>query len=154
MPASPGFERQPAGPGATPADNIEAADIEVGVSTASPGGWQVNYKVPSIAIKNYAGPASLPAPPASASFIEVYRFMLERFATVSASSIEIPSIAGTLNMAPAVAANFTYSGLALRDIRDGKIATLQVERLGYTANTATSGQARETDRRYRKYRLA
>jgi hypothetical protein len=122
------------------ADNIEATDIEVGVSAASPAAWQISYKAPRLAIKNYAGPARLQASPASASALETYRFILERFATASASSIEAPSIAGTLNMAPAMAATFTYSNIALRDIRDGKIAIMQTDRVGFTVNMQQAGK--------------
>jgi hypothetical protein len=123
------------------ADNIEAADVELGTSTAGPAKLQLSYKAPRIVIKNYSGPANLPQPPASASAIEMYRFILERFATVSASSIEAPSIAGTMNMAPAMAANFTYSGFALHDIKDGKIATMQVERASFTSHMQQAGKS-------------
>ncbi len=122
------------------ADRIEAADLEVGVSAPAPAGGRISYKAPRIAIGNYNGPAALPEPPASASFIEKYRFILERFATVSASSIEIPSVAGVVNIAPAMAANFIYSNIALRDIKDGKVATMQAERVGFTANLQQAGK--------------
>src|ERR1700744_4669221 len=87
------------------ADNIEAANVEIGANTAgTTGSFQVGYKAPRVVIKNYSGPASLPQPPASASAIKIYRFMLQRFAAASPSSIEIPSIAGPVNMGPAMAA--------------------------------------------------
>ena len=122
------------------ADNIEATDIEVGISATSPALSQISYKAPRVAIKNYSGPATMSAPPASASLIEKYRFIMGRLAAISASSVEIPSIAGTLNMAPAVAANFTYSNIALQDIKDGKIATMRAERVGFTANLQQAGK--------------
>lgn len=123
------------------ADNIEAADVELGASTASPANWHLSHKAPRIVTKNYSGPASLPQPPASASAIEMYRFILERFAAVSVSSIEAPSIAGTMNMAPAMAANFNYLGFALRDIKEGKIATMQIERASFTSNMQQAGKS-------------
>jgi hypothetical protein len=73
--------------------------------------------------------------------IEMYRFILERFAAVSVSSIEAPSIAGTMNMAPAMAANFNYLGFALRDIKEGKIATMQIERASFTSNMQQAGKS-------------
>ncbi|MBU6456846.1 MAG: hypothetical protein KGQ48_04815 [Bradyrhizobium sp.] len=129
---------QPA-PGRFSADNIEAADVELGASTASPTNWQLSYKAPKVVIRNYSGPANLPQPPASTSAIEMYRFILERFATVSASSVEAPSLAGTFNAATATAVN--YSDFALRDIKDGKIATLQIERVHFTANMQQAGKS-------------
>jgi hypothetical protein len=125
------------------ADTIEAADIEIGAGTAGAASWQIDYKAPRVVIKNYSGPASLPQLPAAASAIEIYRFILERFAAVSASSIETPTIAGNINIAPAMAANFTYSGSALRDISDGKIATMQVERVNLTANMQQAGKSQK-----------
>jgi hypothetical protein len=125
------------------ADNIEAADVEIGAGTTGAAGWLIDYKAPRVLIKNYSGPVSLPQPPAGASAIEIYRFILERFAAASATSIETPSIAGTINMAPAMAANFTYTGSALRDIKDGKIATMQVERVNLTANTQQAGKSQK-----------
>jgi hypothetical protein len=125
------------------ADNIEAADVEIGAGTTGAAGWQIDYKAPRVVIKNYSGPASLPQPPAGASAIEIYRFILERFAAASATSIETPSIAGIINMAPAMAANFTYTGSALRDIKDGKIATMQVERVNLTANMQQAGKSQK-----------
>jgi hypothetical protein len=131
-------------PGRLSADNIEAANVEIGANTAgTTGSLQVGYKAPQVVIKNYSGPASLPQPPASASAIDIYRFMLQRFAAASASSIEIPSIAGTINMGPAMAADFTYTGSALRDIKDGKVATMQVERVNFTANTQQASKSQK-----------
>jgi hypothetical protein len=124
------------------ADRIEIADIEVGAGTDA--GWQIGYKAPRTVIKDYSGPVNLgqlPAP--SGSVIEIYRAMLERFAAVSTSSIETPSIAGTLKIAPAIAANFTYSGLALRDVKNGKIAAMQIERMNFTADVQQAGKSQK-----------
>ncbi len=56
-------------------DSIEVTDIEAGLAMASPG-LNLTYKVPRITVKNYSGPASVQRPPASSSFIDVYRFTL------------------------------------------------------------------------------
>ena len=73
-------------------------------------------------MKDYSGPAGLQRP-ASASIIDVYRSALEQFATVSASAVSAPSIAASINFGAVMSGDFTYSGTALRDIKDGKIAT-------------------------------
>ena len=36
---------------------------------------------------------------------------------------------------------FAYSGMALQDIKDGKIAAMQVERANFTVNTQQAGKA-------------
>ncbi|MCK1511645.1 hypothetical protein IVB22_03465 [Bradyrhizobium sp. 190] len=122
------------------AHNIEWTDTEVSVDIAGPAGGHVTYKVPQIIVKDYSGPASLPVRPASASIVEAYRAALEQFATVSASSVVAPSIVGTINFGAITSGNFTYSGTALRDIKNGKVASMQIERLAFTANTQQAGK--------------
>lgn len=123
------------------ADSIEGSDIEIGVSLSGPAGGNFTYKVPRLVMKNYAGPASLQRPQASASVIDAYRSALEQFATVSAASIEAPTIIGAIKLGPAMSYEFTYSGMALRDIKAGTIATLQVERVNFTMNMQQAGKA-------------
>jgi hypothetical protein len=78
------------------AESIEATDIEVGAGMAAQPGWRVTYKAPRITVKDYSGPAGPQRPPASSAIIDMYRFALEQFASVSASSITASSIAGTI----------------------------------------------------------
>jgi len=126
------------------ADSIEGSDIEMGVSVAGPAGGNFTYKVPRLIIKNYAGPASLQRLQASASIIDAFRSGLEQFSAVSAASIEAPTITGTINFGAAMSGEWTYSGMALRDIKAGAIATMQVERANYTMNTQQAGKADKT----------
>jgi hypothetical protein len=123
------------------ADSIEGSDIEIGVSLADPAGGNFTYRVPRLVMKNYAGPASLQRPQASASIIDAYRSALEQFATVSAASIEAPTITGSINFGAAMSGEFTYSGMTLRDIKAGTVATMQIERANYTMNTQQAGKA-------------
>ena len=49
---------------------------------------------------------------------------------------------GTINnFGTVTSADFTYSGIALREIRNGKIASMQIERNAFTANTQQAGKA-------------
>jgi hypothetical protein len=125
------------------ADTIEASGVEIGATMADQAGWRLSYKVPRITIKDYSGPASLQQQPASSSAIDVYRFALEQLAAVTASSITAPSLTGTVNFGAATmdAGDFVYSGLALNDIKDGKIASMKVDRMVFTANMQQTGNA-------------
>ncbi len=125
------------------ADTIEASGIEVGATMADQAGWRLTYKAPRITIKDYSGPGSLQRQPASWSAIDVYRFALEQLASVTASSVTAPSLAGTVNFGAAAigAGDFVYSGLALNDIKNGKIASMKVDRMVFTANTQQTGKA-------------
>jgi hypothetical protein len=123
------------------ADSIEATGLEVSFGIAGPTGGRVTYKAPQIVMKDYSGPASMPTRPASASLVEAYRSGLEQFATVSASSITAPTIVGTINnFGTVTSADFNYTGIALREIRNGKIASMQIERNAFTANTQQAGK--------------
>jgi hypothetical protein len=122
------------------ADTIEASDIEIGGGMAGPKDGKLAYKIPRVVVKDYSGPASAPPPSASKSIIDAYRSGLEQFATISAASVSAPSIAGTINLGAAMSGEFTYSGVTLQGIKDGKIAATQIERAGFTVNTQHAGR--------------
>ena len=65
-----------------------------------------------------------------------------------------PTITGTINFGAAMSGEFVYSGMALRDIKDGKIATMQVERANFTVNTQQAGKADKMTGEIAQYRLA
>jgi hypothetical protein len=125
------------------AASIEAADVEVAGTMAVQAGWRASYKAPRITIKDYSGPAGPQRPPESSSAADLYRQALDQFAAVTASSVTAPSVVGTINYGDATPAggDYAYSGLALRDIKDGKIASMTVERVIFTANMQQAGKA-------------
>lgn len=121
------------------ADSIDIADAEIGVTMPIQNIARVAYKVPRIAIKSYSGPASVKRPPASASLIELYRFGLEQLASVNATSITIPTIMGTMVFDAAAQGGagdgqFTYSGVAIQGIKDGKIASTKTDNFHFIFN--------------------
>lgn len=125
------------------AQRIEATDAEVGGTIAGTSRLGFTYKAPRVEIVDYAGPASPlralnPADPA-----DIYRFVLEHFAAVTAASASLPSMTGKVT-APAGAAlgggDYTYAGLTLRDIRAGKIASIAIDRVAFSAVTNTDGK--------------
>jgi hypothetical protein len=109
----------------------------------SQAGWRVIYKAPRITVKDYSGPTGLQRPPASSSIIDIYRFALAQFASVSASSITASSIAGTMNFGAAApgGGDFAYSGLSMQGIKDGKIAAVKADEFVFTVNTQQAGKA-------------
>jgi hypothetical protein len=125
------------------ADSLEATDIEVSVAMATPPGLNLTYKVPRITAKDYSGPAGLQRPPASSSFIDVYRFALEQFAGITASSITAPSLSGTMNFGATTpgGGEFTYSGFAMQGIKDGKIDATKVDGVVFTVTMQQAGKA-------------
>ena len=94
-------------------------------------------------MKDYSGPAALPQRPASSSALDLYRFALEQFAGISASSMSLPGVSGTfdLNATSRIAADFSYSDLSTEGIKDGKIAVMRLASLAYNVNTQQAGKA-------------
>jgi hypothetical protein len=123
------------------ADSVEASDVEINATLAGAAAGNLTYKAPRLVVKDYAGPASLQQPQASASAIDVYRSALQQFAAMSATSIEAPTISGTLKLGPAMSGEFVYSGTTLRDIKAGKIASMLVERASFSVDTQQAGKA-------------
>ena len=123
------------------ADTIEVSDIEIGSSLAGQTDAKFTYKMPRLVVKDYSGPASMQRPSASTSIIDAYRSGLEQFAAVSATSVSAPSLAGTISFGAAMSGEFVYSGMALQDIKGGKIAVMQIERASFTVNTQHAGKS-------------
>ena len=126
------------------ADSIEATGIDVDARMAAQANWHVIYKVPRISVKDYSGPAGPLPQPASSSLIDVYRFVIEQFAGIAASSITVPSMTATINLGSTTPGNgdvVTYSGLALQDIKDGKMAAAKIDDLVFAVNVQQAGKA-------------
>ena len=132
---------QPEG-GRFSADRIEATDVNVAGTMAVQAGMRFAYKAPRIEIAKYSGPAGPlrrldPAAPA-----DVHRFVFEHFAAVTAASITAPSVTGSVTMPGAQIApgDYGYSGVSMRDVRDGRIATMTVDRVTFGATMDIAGK--------------
>ena len=125
------------------ADSLDTADIEIAAGLAAQPGLSVTYKIPRINARDYSGPVGLQRPPASASAIDVYRSTLEQVTKVSASSITAPSLTGTIKFGAAMpgGGEFTYSGLAMQDIKAGKIASMKADGMAFSIGMQTAGKA-------------
>ncbi|WP_407181196.1 hypothetical protein [Bradyrhizobium sp. STM 3562] len=128
------------------ADLIEAAGVEISFAIILNGSQlQYTYKVPKLLLAGYASPRQPPQLPASASAIDLYRFAIAQFARVTASSVTVPSLSAVVKSSANIpfAGEFTYSGVAMQGIEDGKIATATVDKASLAYNTHTAGK---TDR--------
>jgi hypothetical protein len=123
------------------AETIEATDIEAAVQA----GWSLAYKAPKLVIKDYSGPAGQQQPLAGSTAVDIYRFALQQFAAMTASSVTAPSHALELSIpsasgAQAVSYSYVYTKLALNDIKQGRIGAMTAERAAYTANIQQNGR--------------
>jgi hypothetical protein len=125
------------------ADTIEAENVE-GVGTmAAQAGWRATYRAPKISVVGYAGPAGPLRQVDPASPTDLYRFVLEHFAAVTAASITAPSLATAVTLGGGTmsgSGDYTYSGITLRDIKDGKIAATTIDRMVFSASIGVAGK--------------
>jgi hypothetical protein len=122
------------------AESIELSDMEISGGAAGTTDGKLAYKFPRLTIKDYSGPARMPPPAASASAMDAYRSRLEQFAAISAASISAPAMSGTIDIGPAMSGEFAYSGVALKDVKGGKVAAIQAERATFAVNTQNAGK--------------
>lgn len=123
------------------ADSIDVSNIEFGAGQSGPN-WRITYKSPRITIRDVSVPMDV-KPPAFASGLDAIHFGLEQFAQLTATSITVQDLAGTLNFAVVPAntnGDFAYSSLAMEGIRDGKIASVKFDGISFTVTTQTAGK--------------
>jgi len=117
------------------ADRIEATDIDVSGTLAMAGqNLQLAYKAPRAEVVGYAGPAAPTRKLENLTPVEIYRYALDQFAQMSATSISVPTVTAKMT-APANApggGDYTYTGIAMRDVRNGKIAETSVDAMKFT----------------------
>ena len=128
------------------ASNVEFGDVEIGVTSPTPTIASITYKAPRITVKDYSGPAGLPQLPASSSIFELYRFGFAQLASINASSVTAPSLTGSMAFSAAAhvgdgaGGTFDYSGLAIENMKDGKIASSKTGKVAFTINQTAAGK--------------
>jgi hypothetical protein len=118
--------------------------VEISGTMAVQAGLNFSYRAPRVEVVSYAGPAAPLRRLDAAAPMEIYRFALEHFAAVSASSVVIPSLVATMKPATTGGAagtgDYNYTGLSLREIRGGRIATIGVDRVALNVVIETAGK--------------
>ncbi len=122
------------------AARLDIADMDASGTLTMQGGVRLAYKAPRIEIADYAGPAGALRVLDTASPIDLWRFALEHFAAVRATSITIPAITASITPVATVGApqsvgpgEYSYSNLLMRGIGDGRIASTTVDKLTFSA---------------------
>jgi len=127
------------------ASRIEVTDFEASATIGMRAGLRATYQAPRIEVSDYAGPAGPKRRLESSNAADIYRFALEHFVAAAAKSVVAPTL--TLKLLPlgsaaaAGAGDYTYSAIALRDIKDGKIASSTVDRVSFTVTMNAAGKA-------------
>lgn len=123
------------------AETVETTDVEFSFQA----GWSFAYKAPSLIIKDLSGPAGPQVrEKGGPGADDVYLWALQRIATISSTSITAPSVTATVSLpgaSEAQSVEYTYTNVALRDVRDGRIATWTVDRASFTGDIQQNGKA-------------
>lgn len=124
------------------ADSIDISGAEIAFDEVGPRKLKVAYNVPQMALRDYAGPLHVQNVPPSSSLIDVYRFVLDQLASVTATSVTIPSININFDAGSSGgSAEVVYSGLALQNLGSGKIDAMKTDRATFTINVTQPGKA-------------
>ncbi|MBW7968293.1 hypothetical protein [Bradyrhizobium sp. BR 10289] len=124
------------------ADSIEISGGEVAVDEFGPAKLKVAYKIPQMTLRDYVGPLQIQSAPASGSFIDMYRFVLDQFARVTATSVTVPSVTIDLDAGnKGGSGEVIYSGLALQKLDSGKVDAMKMDRATFTINVPQPGKA-------------
>ena len=127
------------------AESIDVNDVEVTATTDGKQAFKITYKAPLVTLKDYSGPIGQFRRPASSSLLDLYRFGFEQLAAISAASVTVPSVTGTVQAktptGEATAGEFSYAGLVLDRVKDGKIASTKADGVVFTADSQAGGKA-------------
>lgn len=112
------------------ADSVAIDGAELAIDGAAGAvAVKMTYNIPRITLTNYSGPARMEAAPVSESIFDAYRFGLEQFASMTAGSLDVPTISAVMTgIAGGGTGELTYSGLTFRNIDRGKIGTARMDR--------------------------
>ncbi|PSO17411.1 hypothetical protein [Bradyrhizobium sp. MOS003] len=124
------------------ADSIEVSGVEVAFTYTEPAKLKANYKIPQVSARDFSGPTRADGTSLSGSIIDMYRFMLAQYATVSASSIVVPTVTVNVDAGPGTpgGGDYVYSGLSVQNVDRGKIETAKTDRITFTIDLAQPGK--------------
>ncbi|MGY3143517.1 hypothetical protein ACVWYQ_000516 [Bradyrhizobium sp. USDA 3397] len=123
------------------ADGIDISGVEIALDEVGPGKLKVAYKIPQVTLRDYAGPFRVQNAPASSSLSEMYRFGLDQFASVTATSVMMPSINISFDAGSNIGGGeVVYSGLALQNLGRGKVDAMKTDRATFAINVTQPGK--------------
>ncbi|AMA57850.1 hypothetical protein [Bradyrhizobium sp. CCGE-LA001] len=124
------------------ADSIDVAGFEVALDQVGAAKLKASYKIPQLTLRDYAGPVRVGDPPTSGSLIDLYRYVLERYASITASSVTAPTLTMTFDASGSAAGNgeIAYSGLAIQNLKRGKVEAMKADRAVFTIDVPQPGK--------------
>lgn len=110
------------------ADSIDITGFEVALDQVGPAKLKASYKIPQITMRDYAGPVHVLTVPADNSLVEMYRYALDQYVSIKASSLIAPTLTMTFESGSTASGEITYSGMAIQNLTHGKIDVMKADR--------------------------
>lgn len=124
------------------ADSVEASGVEVGFTITERITVKKHYKIPQISARDFSGPTRADGTAMTGSIIDIWRFMLTQYATISASEVAVPTLEVNVDAGSNPGGgDYVYSGLSLQNVNRGKIETAKMDRVAFTIDVAQPGKA-------------
>ncbi|MCK1718648.1 hypothetical protein [Bradyrhizobium sp. 141] len=124
------------------ADSIDVTGFEVALDQVGAAKLKASYKIPQLTLRDYAGPVHAGNAPTGDSLIELYRYVLDQYASITASSVTAPTLTMTFDASGSAAGSgeVAYSGLAIQNLKRGKIDAMKADRAVFTINIPQPGK--------------
>lgn len=123
------------------ADDIDITGLEVELDQIGAAKLKLAYKIPQLVMRDYAGPVHADQVPANGSLVDMYRYVLGQYASVAASSLTAPTLTISFDSgAAAGSGEVTYSGLAIQNLKHGKIGAMKVDRAVISVDVKQPGR--------------
>ncbi|MDA9501263.1 hypothetical protein [Bradyrhizobium sp. CCBAU 11357] len=124
------------------ADSIEVGGFEVALDQVGAAKLKASYKIPQLTLRDYAGPIRGSNPPKDGSLIDIYRYVLEQYSSITASSVTAPTLTMTFDASGSAAGSgeITYSGLAVQNLKRGKTEAMKADRAVFTIDVPQPGK--------------
>ncbi|MFK4578469.1 hypothetical protein [Bradyrhizobium ottawaense] len=124
------------------ADSIDVTGFEVALDQVGAAKLKASYKIPQLTLRDYAGPVHAGNAPTGGSLIELYRYVLDQYASITASSVTAPTLTMTFDASGSAAGTgeVAYSGLAIQNLKRGKIDAMKADRAVFTIDVPQPGK--------------
>ncbi|SDI74483.1 hypothetical protein SAMN05216338_102957 [Bradyrhizobium sp. Rc2d] len=124
------------------ADSIDVTGFEVALNQVGPTKLKASYKIPQLTLRDYAGPLHAGNVPTGDSLIDIYRYVLDQYASVTASSVTAPTLTMSFDASGSAAGSgeVAYSRLAIQHLKHGKIDAMKADRAVFTIDVPQPGK--------------
>ncbi|MGX4772258.1 hypothetical protein ACWAUC_21000 [Bradyrhizobium guangdongense] len=122
------------------AESIDITGFEVALDQTGPAKLKASYKIPQLTMRDYAGPVHVSTVPADNSLVEMYRYALDQYVSIKASSLIAPTLTMTFESGSTASGEITYSGMAIQNLTHGKIDVMKADRATISVDVKQPGK--------------